>query len=182
MSTTMSHTLHRPSFALPRFAVIGAVGGMIAGMMMAMVEMIYGLLSDAHTFWDAPMAIWAWVGGLHNFGTPSDHVGAIVLGLVGHMMMSMMIGVVFAGLAFTVLRNSGEPMLVMAGVVYGLVVWVVMRYGILPLNGGGGKLFTSDAVSPQWVWWLAHAILGMTAGVFITLVRRAGDRQVTTAR
>jgi hypothetical protein len=28
-------------------------------------------------------------------------------------------------------------------------------------------------VSPQWVWWLAHALLGMTAGVFYVAVGRA---------
>jgi hypothetical protein len=27
-------------------------------------------------------------------------------------------------------------------------------------------------VSPQWVWWLAHAILGMTAGMFLYVVSR----------
>lgn len=42
-----------------RVVVIGAVGGTIGGMMLALIEMLYGWLSDAHTFWDAPMAIWA---------------------------------------------------------------------------------------------------------------------------
>jgi hypothetical protein len=38
-----------------RAMLVGAVGGMAAGMMMAAVEMIYGWASSAHTAWDAPI-------------------------------------------------------------------------------------------------------------------------------
>lgn len=44
------------------------------------------------------MGMWAWVGGLDDFGTPGDHVEPIVLGLAGNMANSMTIGVVFAAL------------------------------------------------------------------------------------
>lgn len=156
--------------------VIGAIGGMIAGMMMAAVEMVYGWLSDAHGFWDAPMAIWAWVAGIDNFGDPSDHVDSIVLGIIGHMMMSAMVGVVFAALMIYVIRARDVVTPVVVGIGYGLLVWVVMRYVVLPLNEGEDELFTTDLVSPQWVWWLAHAVLGMTAGVYHDIVvrKRAG--------
>lgn len=150
---------------------VGALGGMLAGAMMAMTEMIYGWVSSAHTFWDAPMAIWAWVAGLDWFGEPADHVGSIILGLGGHMANSMVAGVMFAGLA-TLLRLRGLISAVMAGVAYGLSLWAVMRYGILPLNEPESTVFTTDAVSPQWVWWLSHAILGMTAGTFFYVASR----------
>jgi len=156
-----------------RVVVIGAVGGAIGGMMLAMVEMLYGWFSDSHTFWDAPMAIWAWVGGIEHFGSPGDHVGPIILGLGGHMMNSMMIGVGFAAL-MTALRLRGDMTTIMVGVMYGLGVWAVMRYILLPLNGGEDDLFTTSLVSPQWVWWLGHGVLGMTAGAYYTVVRRAG--------
>lgn len=48
-----------------------------------------------------------------------------------------------------------------------------MRYGILPLRTSTKALFTTSIVSPQWVWWLAHALLGMTAGIFYVAVSRA---------
>jgi hypothetical protein len=151
--------------------VVGAAGGMLAGMMMAMTEMFYGWASNAHTFWDAPMAIWAWVAGLDWFGAPADHIGSIILGLGGHMTNSMIAGVMFAALA-TLPRLRGLETLVMAGVAYGLGLWAIMRYGIRPLRDPESTLFTTDLVSPQWVWWLAHAILGMTAGVFFYVVSR----------
>ncbi|WP_034271503.1 hypothetical protein [Haloechinothrix halophila] len=156
--------------------VIGAIGGAIAGMMLAAVEMIYGWLSDTNTFWDAPMAIWAWVAGIDNFGPPGEHVASIILGIVGHMMMSMMIGVVFAALMTYLIRTKDVISPVLIGVLYGLLVWVVMRYLILPINSGEAELFTTDRVSPQWVWWLSHAVLGMTAGIYLVVVRRAFGR------
>ncbi|MEX2210364.1 MAG: hypothetical protein WD689_01175 [Gaiellaceae bacterium] len=73
---------------MKRVLTIGTLGGMLAGMMMAAVEMLYGWLSEAHTFWDAPMAIWAWVAGLDWFGEPADHVGSIVLGIGGHELVA----------------------------------------------------------------------------------------------
>ncbi len=165
-----------------RILAIGAVGGMIAGMMMAMVEMLYGWASDAHTFWDAPMAIWAWVAGIEHFGAPENHVGPIILGLGGHMMNSMMAGIMFAVTATVLVallerRRSVETRVVdlavvMYGVGYGLGLWAIMRYAILPLNEVEEDLFTTSLVSPAWVWWLAHAVLGMTAGLIFVGVRR----------
>jgi hypothetical protein len=163
---------HGQRAAPARVVVIGAIGGMIAGMMMAMVEMIYGWLSDAHTFWDAPMAIWAWVAGIDNFGSPGDHIGSIALGMAGHIVNSMMVGVVFAALMVYVVKVRDIVTPVVIGMVYGLAIWIVMRYLILPLNDGEDALFTTDMVSPQWVWWLSHAVLGMTAGIYYDIVNR----------
>lgn len=158
-----------------RILLVGSLGGTVAGMMLALVEMIYGWASSTHTFWDAPMAIWAWVGGSQHFGAPGDHVGPILLGLAGHMANSMLLGVGFAALATLVLtglrrraaisRQAFGVVAPMAGLAYGLGAWAVMRYGILPLRGPAeARLFTGSVVSPPWVWWLGHAILGMTVG------------------
>jgi len=161
-----------------RVLLVGAVGGMLAGMMMALVEMLYGWASEAHTFWDAPMAIWSWVGGLEHFGQPENHVGPIVLGVGGHMMNSMLAGIVFAA-TMAALRPRDDLTPLMAGIAYGLGLWAIMRYAILPLNGGEDDLFTKDLVSPQWVWWLAHGVLGMTAGMVYDLARRVGSFRPT---
>ena len=149
---------------------------------MAMVEMLYGWAADGRAFWDAPMAIWAWVAGLEHFGSPGNHVGPIILGLGGHMMNSMMVGVIFAGMATGLVaavrrvkkieRIALDVAPIMLGVAYGLGFWAIMRYGILPLNEGEDDLFTKTLVSPQWVWWLAHGVLGMTAGMAFDIARR----------
>lgn len=158
-----------------RIVVLGAVGGVLAGMMMALTEMIYGWVSEAHTAWDAPMAIWAWIAGLEHFGQPANHIGPIILGLGGHMMNSMIAGVMFIAL-LSALRVRSELAAIMFGVAYGLGLWLIMRYGILPLRSSTKVLFATSMVSPQWVWWLAHALLGMTAGLFYVAVSRVRKR------
>lgn len=166
-----------------RIVLIGAIGGTVAGMMMAMVEMLYGWASQTHTFWDAPMAIWAWVGGRNHFGAPANHVGPILLGLGGHMANSMLAGIAFAGFATALVAalrrvRDASPLAldlapIMLGVAFGLALWATMRYGILPLRRDReAQLFTTGLVSPAWVWWLAHAVLGMTAGIVFDVARR----------
>lgn len=91
----------------------------------------------------------------------------------------LMVGVVFAALMIGLgVRGNVSP--VMIGVAYALGIWALMRYAILPLNDGEETLFTTDLVTPQWVWWLSHAALGMTAGIYYDAVRRllAGRERV----
>lgn len=174
-----------PRWTLRRIVLVGAVGGMLSGMMMGAVEMIYGWLSPAHTFWDPLMAIWAWVGGRSHFGAPSNHIGPVVLGLGGHMMNAIVFGIIFATIATvfaTTLRRRGatwtavDLAAIMLGVGGGLAAWTIMRYGVLPLRADAeANLFTKALVSPQWTWWLAHAVLGMTAGAVFVLARRLGE-------
>jgi hypothetical protein len=152
-----------------RAMLLGAAGGLVAGMMMAAVEMIYGWASSAHTAWDAPMGIWAYIGGLDHFGEPANHIGPIVLGLGGHMMNSMIVGIGFVALMRT-LRNP--PGALMLGTAYGVGLWALMRYVLLPINTPEDRLFTTSMISPQWVWWVAHVALGMTAGLIYLLFGR----------
>jgi cobalamin synthase len=62
-------------FDARRIVIVGALVGALAGMMMALTEMIYGWVSSTHTAWYAPMAIWAWLVGLNHFGQPANHIG-----------------------------------------------------------------------------------------------------------
>jgi hypothetical protein len=149
-----------------RTLLVGAVAGAAAGMMMAAVEMIYGWASSAHTAWDAPMGIWAYIGGLDHFGHPANHVGPIVLGIGGHMMNAVIVGIVFVAL----LRILGNPPgALLLGGAYGAGLCALQRYVFLPINTPADKLFTTNMISPQWVWWVAHLVLGTTAGLVYLL-------------
>jgi len=181
MATLHASTTARRSVSLAEIGTIGAIAGAVGGMMMAMVEMVYGGLANGHTLWDAPMAIWAFVGGSDQFGAPSDHVAAIVLGMGGHLANSMMLGVAFAVLTAVVVRKPGVMTAVALGTMFGLAVWVVMRYVVLPLNTGTSDLFTDGSVSPQWIWYLAHAVFGMTLGLVFVRLRAARDARHATA-
>jgi uncharacterized membrane protein YagU involved in acid resistance len=154
-----------------RTLVVGVVAGAAGGLAMAAVEMIYGWASSAHTAWDAPMGIWADIGGLNHFGRPVDHIGPIVLGIGGHMLNAIFVGVVFVAL-MRVLRNPPGMLLLGAG--YGAALWALQRYVFLPINTPEDRLFTTGLISPPWVWWIAHLALGTTIGlVYVLLERRA---------
>jgi hypothetical protein len=150
--------------------LVGGVAGAAAGLAMAGVEMIYGWASSAHTAWDAPMGIWAFIGGLNHFGPPANHIWPILLGIGGHMMNAIFIGIVFVAL-MRILRNP--PGALLLGTAFGVGLWALQRYVFLPINTPESRLYTTSAVSPQWVWWLAHIALGTTLGlVYVLLGRR----------
>jgi cobalamin synthase len=152
-----------------RVLLAGTVAGAAAGMMMAAVEMIYGWASSAHTAWDAPMGIWAYIGGLNHFGHPANHIWPIVLGIGGHMMNAIVVGLVFVAL-LRVLRNP--PGALLLGAAYGAGLWALQRYVFLPINTPEDRLFTTGMISPQWVWWVAHITLGTTLGLVYLLFGR----------
>ena len=181
MTTLHSTTTHQRSLNLPRTITVGAIGGGVAGMMMAMIQMAYGAVAHGHTLWDAPMAIWASVAGRDQFGAPSDHVGAIVLGMGGHLANSMMLGVAFALLMAVLVKTHGVMASAALGTMFGIAVWIVMRYLVLPLNDSTADLFTGGAVSPQWLWYLAHAAFGMTLGLIYARHHAAADPARTSA-
>ncbi len=131
-----------------RTLLVGVVAGAAGGLAMAAVEMIYGWASSAHTAWDAPMGIWAYVGGLDHFGLPVHHIGPIVLGIGGHMLNAVFVAIVFVVL-LQVLRNP--PGVLVLGAAYGAGVWALQRYVFLPVNTPEDRLFTTGLISPLWV-------------------------------
>src|SRR3954470_9004031 len=148
---------------------VGVAAGAAAGVAMAAVEMIYGWASSAHTAWDAPMGIWAYIGGLNHFGRPADHIGPIVLGIGGHMLNATLVAIVFVAL-LRVLRNPRGALIL--GAAYGAALWVFQRYVFLPINTPEDKLFTTGLISPPWVWWISHLALGTTIGLVYLLLER----------
>jgi hypothetical protein len=153
-----------------RTLLVGAVAGAAAGVAMAGVEMIYGWASSTHSAWDAPMGIWAYIGGLNHFGHPGNHIWPILLGIGGHMMNAIFIGIVFVAL-MRILRDP--PGALLLGITFGVGIWALQRYVFLPINTPEDRLFTTSTISPQWVWWLAHVGLGTTLGlVYVLLGRR----------
>ena len=156
--------------AFKRILLLGALAGSLAGVMMAGVEMIYGWASPVHSLWDAPMAIWAYIGGLDDFGRPADHIGSIVLGIGGHMMNAIFVAIVFVAL-MGILKDPPAAVALVFGIAYGLGLWALQRYVTLPISKPEDTLFTTGRVSPQWVWWLAHLALGTGIGLGYVLLR-----------
>jgi hypothetical protein len=121
------------------------------------------------------MGIWAWLAGPNYFGQPADHIWPIILGLGGHLVNSIVAGVIFVAL-LTAARIRNDGVAIVLGVAYGLLLWVISRYGLLPLRDSTKALFTTSMISPQSVWWLAYGLFGLTLGSAYAVVRRTRMR------
>jgi hypothetical protein len=139
----------------------GALAGAGGGVAMAMWSMIVLWLAGAG-FW-SPLNLIAntlWRGA--PLGAAFSG-GALVLGLVVHMMMSMGLGMAFAVGVRTVRRLADSPAaLTITGMAFGLVVWAAMQFGIWPaIDAAAAAKFT------PWVFALGHLMFGVATGLLI---------------
>ena len=127
MSTTTA-TVTRQTFSLNLLA-----GGLVASVVMGMWQMILeAVLPHGAGFW-APIVYIAatLLRGLQSVATPVpfDLLG-VILGLMGHMMNSVIFGLIFAFLIAPRAKSLGGQ--IVAGVVYGVVIYLVMWFAVLP--------------------------------------------------
>jgi hypothetical protein len=151
----------KSSGARGRILADWVVPGLVAGLMFAMFAMVVGIFTS--TLWAAPQGIAQAIGvgpNGHDF-----QVVPFVLGLMGHMMNSIVIGAIFVALV-----RAARPSAIvtaMGGLVYGLVVYAVM-YWVLLRNvftlwaAGGVQSFLSS--NPEWAWVVGHMVFGMVLG------------------
>lgn len=154
-------------------AVAGALAGTVAGACGLLALMLYGLFSNTRSFWDAPMAMWSWASGMQHYtrNAPGDHVWPVILGIIGFLVLTAILGIVFAGL-MALAGTPGDATTLLSGIVFALVVWAIVRYAIVPLRSPEKTLITTSAASPQWYWWLSWAILGLGMGASYDAERR----------
>ncbi len=170
---TLTHThstLDRPAV---RFVVGSLIAGMVYGMWTMLVEAILhagqGLVQ---AFFSPVVYIAATVLG--GFGNPNFYpVGqlppadpvAIVLGLMGHMMNSLIFGVIFLWLVDRFAQTDNARLL--AGLGYGILVFLLMWYLVTPVV---------DPVMTHvnYLGFLAgHMMYGIGLGLTANWVRRA---------
>jgi hypothetical protein len=138
-----------------------ALPGLVAGMMFAMFAMVVGVFTSA--LWAPPQGIAQAIGigpNGHDF-----HVVPFILGLMGHMMNSIVIGAIFVALVRA--ARPSATVTAMGGVVYGLVVyalmyWVLLRHVFTLWAAPGVQSFLSS--NPEWAWIVGHLVFGMVLG------------------
>jgi hypothetical protein len=156
MSTTAISQRATSRSAAP--AVRAGAAGLIAGMVFAMWAMIVGIFTS--NLWAAPQGIAQSVGighAGHDF-----QIVPFILGLMGHMMNSVILGLVFLGVA-TVLKLRGLAS-VIVGMMYGLVVYAILYWGLLrtALTSTSGSFLSAN---PEWSWVVAHLMFGGALGI-----------------
>jgi hypothetical protein len=185
MEAHASHTA--PAYARPERACriagatllkVGAIAGLAGGMMMAMWQMVVGAIAQdptadpgIHTsFWTAVTSIPSVIFGEQWFHG-SFEFWAVFLGIMGHMMNAMILGIVGVTLATALLgRRLTIPAAMAFGMMFGLVLEVVIVNVVVNQVQDVNTLYTS---TPEWSWWVAHLLYGGTLGlVGATLLRR----------
>ena len=119
--------------------------------------MLVGLCTS--TLWAPPQGIAQSIGigtAGHNF-----QLVPLLVGLMGHMMNSIVLGIVFIAVARAI-RLQGIAAVV-GGMVYGVIVyagmyWVLLR-GVLSSTSAS---FLS--ANPEWSWIAAHLMFGVALG------------------
>lgn len=136
------------------------VPGLAAGLAFAMWAMVVGIF--ASRLWAPPQGI-AQSVGIGSQGWDFQLV-PFILGLIGHMMNSIIIGLIFLAIV-AALKLRGAA-LVVAGMMYGIAVYLVMYYPILRglLASNSGSFLSSN---PEWSWVFAHIMYGMILGLLL---------------
>lgn len=187
MSTTHTTT---SSTSLGRGALIGAVAGVLASLVMAVYAMVAAWVQDTGFF--TPLYHIASVVAAPDTmmtsmeaGMAGDafhfSFGIAVLGAVIHMLTGAFYGAIF-GLVVARLR-LGTLALTALGLVWGAIVLVVSAFALLPLAAevsGAGEPIADMASMAGWTTFtVEHLIFGVVLGAIVG-VRRARSAHTAT--
>ena len=133
---------------------------MTAAIVMGMIQMIYEAVAGLG-FWSPVVLIAATV--MRSLQQVGAHVPVaampVILGLMGHMINSMILGMIFAMIAR---GGQSRISLTMLGMVYGIIVFAVMWFLIVPLIDPIMKELNAVAFVVAHLMW--GAVLGYMIG------------------
>lgn len=153
----------------------GIIGGLVAGAVFLVFEMLYALIAAGNPF--GPLAMMASI----PMQTPPPQIAlgsAILVGLITHAILSIGFGVVATYIINSVeqLRSSTTTLLV-ATSVFGLVLWLVNFYALSYLLGTPWFATQTNAL---WQGFIAHTFFfGTALGIY--LLSQEAEPQAVTA-
>jgi len=154
MTSTTIRAARRP-FPLSLLA-----GGLVASIVMGMWQMILeAVIPGGAGFWSPPVLIAATIlRDLQTVSVPVPfHSLGVILGLMGHMMNSVIFGLIFAFLIAPRARSLiGQAV---AGMVFGAAIYVVMWFAVVPLVDP-----VMAHLNPL-IFFLGHLMYGLTLGL-----------------
>lgn len=168
-----------------RTVTAGLVGGVIASLIMAIFAMIAAVTYQGAGFFTplyhiasvvlAPSTMMTSMESAMSGSAFYFSAGPALFGAVVHMMVGAMYGVMFAVLA-RLLRLSGGT-LVLAGVVWGLVVFAISSWVALPLTaavlGSGPQIANMASMVGYLTFVLEHLLFGLVLGLVLKMRRIA---------
>ena len=139
-------------------AVRAGAAGVIGGLPLAAWLMLVGIF--ASTLWAPPQGIAQAVG----IGHPGHDFQLVpfILGVMGHVVNSVILGLVFLGVV-AILNVRGWA-IVLVGAVYGVVAYEIIYWSLLRglLSGTSGSFLSAD---PQWAVIIGHLMFGAVLGL-----------------
>jgi len=153
--TSTSVSVDRPSLTW-KVLIPGLAASLLLGMWQMIVEAV---IPAGAGLWSPPIYIAATIlRDLQSAGSPAAfNLLGVVLGLMGHMMNSVILGLIFAFVIGPRLPSLSRR--IGGGVVYGVAIFLVMWFVILPLIDP--VMLNLNAA----VFFLGHMMWGAALGV-----------------
>lgn len=152
------------------------IGGLIAGIIFAMFEMIMAAIMGQGFF--APLRLIGAIGlGTGTLPMPTPTIGLatiIPVALIIHMILSMMFGAGFGVVASAIDALRTNPVaVIVAATVVGFLLWIVNFFIIAPI------LFPWFGMTNQVVQFFAHTIFfGTVLGLLLAAAQQGEERSV----
>ena len=164
----------------------GAAAGFAAGIPMLALLMTAGALADDptarpgvdSTLLTMPNAVTQFTFGAGTNSFTGDYGWLAYPGIGVHFAAASILGVIGAILIASLLgRRPSTPASALAGIVYGLLVQVVLLFGVV---GGIQNIDTVETSVPIWAWWTGHLVYGASLGLLAAPMMRAAAGQAET--
>lgn len=144
----------------------GASAGLVAGIVFALFQIGYALLSGLA--WSAPLRLIGAVGlGRDALQPQYPLLSAAVSGVIIHVLYSVVMGVVFGALVAGLHALAANPgVLMLSASLFGLLLWLINFYVIAP--AAGWEWFPSQT-SAFWQGFVAHTLFfGAVLGAWMS--------------
>lgn len=144
----------------------GLIGGLVGGLVLMIFTVVMTLATDSDVWVGAKLAALPFLG-IERVMQPGFEAGPVFLGTISHFAVSAAWGVPF-GLLF---YDFGKSATVVAGAVWGFVVWLGMYHLVLPLIGGGQVVVMTSASTAI----LQHVLFGSSLALGFLPFQRVRD-------
>lgn len=165
---TTAPALRRGTVRLPDIVGLGgALAGLGGGLAMASVGMLFAL-ALGQDVWLEPKQIAAVILGSGAFVLAGFDAATVLIGTLIHFLTSAMVGAIFGIVTRRWLKlpsDCGVP--VLAGLVYGLLVWLLVYFFALPVIDP----WLLDSYAPAFI--IQHIVYGIVTGLLYAWLRPA---------
>ncbi len=133
----------------------GIVAGIVGGLVVALLMLLANVIMRENAWTVFGLAAKPILG--KSALEPGFHALPVIVGVVSHFAVSIAWAIPFALIAYGLMRNET----VLAGALWGIVVWLVMFYIVLPLVGLRDVVRTTAVMAAL----LEHMLFGIALGL-----------------